>query len=200
MLHHRARVLGQLGQEHVLRGGEPDLPATPEHGVMGKVDRHILGPNHEAWAGVGFGTAKDRPHSGQKLLGAKRLRQVVVSAHVQRTNLVAFVAPGTDDDHSGDLLGIELTEDLPAVHKRKPDVEQDDVDTYVLEDLHGRGSVGCGEGLKAALFDCLEEGAAKWDVILHDQNPSLRDANAGHAVSLSTSRVAFGNGSFELLQ
>jgi hypothetical protein len=96
--------------------------------MMRKVNGHITPPNYATGAGVRFGTAEYRSDSGQKLIRGERLRQVIIGTHVQRANLVALVAASTDDDDGGNPLGIELTEYLPAVDEREPDVEEDDVD------------------------------------------------------------------------
>src|SRR2546428_176515 len=140
---------------------------------MAKVDRHILGPNHEAGADVGFRAAEDCAHSSKQLVGAKRLRQVVVSPHVQRTDLVAFVAPGTDDDDGRHLLAVELTEHLPAVNKWKPNVKQDDINPRSSQYVHGGRPIPDGYCLKATLADGLQQGASEWRVVLNDQKAPL---------------------------
>ena len=85
------------------------------------------------WAGV----AQGHPHSGQQLVQAEGLGQVVVRAQVERRHLVPLLAAGGEDDDGGLSLP-DAPDHGQAIDARQAQVEQDDVRAQALEQLQRR--------------------------------------------------------------
>src|SRR5438132_11415734 len=113
---------------------------------------------------------KHGPDAGEQLIGAERLGEIVVRAHIERPNLVGLVAARADHDHRREAAAFEGGEDMPTIHKWQADVEQDDVEGFRRECLHARGAVGGELHLVAAGLESGHYGIAKRPIVLHYQD------------------------------
>ena len=78
--------------------------------------------------GLGGGASQQRPHPGEQLGQAERLRDVVVGARVEAHDGVHLVGAGREDeDGDGTALGADATAHLEPVDLRQSEVEQHEV-------------------------------------------------------------------------
>src|SRR5919106_5427502 len=107
---HATRGGGQDGEQLELLGGELDGPAFQPDLEALAVDLEVADLDVAlALAAVPAAAPDDRPHARQELAWRERLGHVVVGAHLEAEDLVAFLDPAGHHDH-GDRarLGILL--------------------------------------------------------------------------------------------
>ena len=82
-----------------------------------------------------FGMAGADP--GQQLTGIARLGHIVVGAELQADDAVGLLAHGRQHDDRRPLAGrfAQAPRDLPAIHVRHGDVEENEVRLFALTDL-----------------------------------------------------------------
>ena len=132
MGHELAAVLRQHAQEIELDRRQVDQLAGARDAAVGNVDHDVADRDRRLGRGVGR-AAQDGAQARCQLLAAERLRHVVVGAGVERTDLLALVADGGDDDdrHAAPLA--HLAADVDAAAVRQHEVEQDGVRRAVRE-------------------------------------------------------------------
>ena len=92
-------------------------------------------------AGGGAGVADGRPHTGQQLIGAKGLGEIVVRAALKPHELVCVLALGRqhDDGHVGKLP--DLHTGFQPVHLRHHHIQNDEVEPSLPGQLQRRRAI-----------------------------------------------------------
>ncbi len=99
------------------------------------------------------GAAKDRFHSGHQGLRGKRLGHIFIYPQVKALQLIPLIGLGGehDDGHLG--ISAHLFADLPSVHFRHHNVQNDQSDILLLEeDIQSLRAVGSLHYLEIALY------------------------------------------------
>ena len=118
----------------------------------------------------GGGAAQHGLDAGRDLLGVKRLDDVVIRAQLKTQHLVVGLALSGQHDDGGVVLGAELAADLPAVHDRHHNVQQDQVGMQFVKVGQGCFAV-MGHRDRVALLDQVKtQQFADIFIVINDQN------------------------------
>ena len=95
-----SRIAHENQQELIFQGSQVDLGGPQEYLSLREVDAEIIGCENRFLpaACLHLGMAYSDTDPGKKFTHAKGLREVVVGAGVERTDLVALLLPRGDDD------------------------------------------------------------------------------------------------------
>src|SRR4051794_10603663 len=147
-----AAVDGEHAQEVELDRREVHVLAVARDPARGEVDRDRAGPDDRIGAVGGIAPAQHGADAGRELVGAERLRHVVVGAGVERADLLALVADRAEHDDREGAPAAHLLADLDTAA-----VGQDEVEDHDVGRAHGDGVEGLP--LRRGLRDLETRGA-----------------------------------------
>ena len=161
LLQHRQDLehLGAL--RHQVRQGEPLLVPSQRLPALGAQLAELERP----------------PQDQQDLVRLERLDQVVLGPQPGGLDRGADGAVGRHHHHADlRVLGLQLADDLDAVHARQPLVGQREVDVLALEEVQRLLAAGSGQDLEALELEGAPQRAQEDLVILDDQHSPLHPA------------------------
>jgi len=122
---------------------------------------------------------QQRLHPRGQLTVAERLGQVVVGPALQAPHLFALL-PVRGEHEDGDVADVAYPlEDLPAIQRRQPDIEDHHVGPLGVEVTQPQPAVGGGGHVETAAAQHGADAERDVGVILDDQDPRVHAA-AGH--------------------
>ena len=121
-------------------------------------------------AGGGAGVANGRPHTGQQLIGAKGLGEIVIGPQIQSGDLVLLVGAGGDHYHRQGGPAAELAQNVQTVHIRQAQIQNHQIRAVGGDHGHGLGSAGGPHSLVAIGGENGGDKAGDALFVLNDQN------------------------------
>jgi hypothetical protein len=129
-----ARVADQFFQDGKFGGREAHLSIPQAHNARGQIDREFAELPGAAcgWGNFALSAAQHGAHASQKLFYAKRLRQIIVSAQIERSNFVTLIIQRGQDDNGDTGVFAYTPTDLKTIHTWHHDVQDQQMGTFSL--------------------------------------------------------------------
>ena len=122
----------------------------------------------------GGAPAEHGTDTGDDLAGTERLRDVIVGAEIEAGHAVSLFGSRRDHDDRnrlGPWVGPHRTADVPAVHSRQHDIQQDQIGRALAHPRQHAGSREHHRSLEARFPDTVRQQVRNVLVIFHDEHP-----------------------------
>src|SRR6266516_6742695 len=169
--HNAANVLGEIGDDAILRWRQHHLFAAHHHQVLSEVDRQVADRRRRA-QGVRLFVrrklcpAENRTYASEQFIHAKGLGEIVIGAQIETPHLILVLPTrGNDDDRDRRELAHTMT-DGEAIYLRHHDNEQEKIGNARLNLFEGLFAIASSDHIVALELEITRDEAEKLRVII----------------------------------
>ena len=174
---HLIGVGGEEPQQVELAHREIERGSSDLDLARGGVDAQIA--DSDDAVEIGLAPAKNRTDAGEKFRKLEGLDEVIVSTEFEALDPVGRLVPRREDDDSPALVPGNGAAQLPAIHPRHHEIEDDEIRFELVDRLEAGASVRRGPDVEALVGEAQRYEVGDARLIVDDEDPGRLPCHAG---------------------